>query len=65
MPSLGFSVDHKAPAARRRTPADIRRAAEQRGDGPFVVGMVSLGLFIVAAAAWHDQARLLLRLIGF
>ncbi|MBB4198098.1 hypothetical protein CCR94_20630 [Rhodoblastus sphagnicola] len=59
MPSLGFSVEHKAPI-RRGAPATVRRDhLDARGDGGFVVGMVALGLLILSAAACQDSVRLM------
>lgn len=61
MPSLGFSVERKAPAPRRGA-ASLRRARRRdENDGVFILGMISLGLLLLAAGAYHHQARLLLR----
>lgn len=64
MPSLGFSVEHKAPAP-RRAPSDLRRPRDGQGDGGFVACMIGLGLLLLAAGGWHGQALpALQRLLG-
>jgi hypothetical protein len=59
MPSLGFSVENKTLAPSRRTQAEIRDEGHEDNDGGFVVAMIGLGLILLAAGAYHDQARLL------
>ncbi|MCW2317028.1 hypothetical protein SAMN06265338_104277 [Rhodoblastus acidophilus] len=60
MASLGFSVERKAPAPRRGDARLRRSPRREENDGRFVLGMIALGLSLLAAGAWHDQARLVL-----
>ncbi len=64
MPALGFSIQKEPVGLRRRSPADIRhlheRDKEKSNDAGFVVAMISLGVTMLAVAAYHDEARALL-----
>jgi hypothetical protein len=65
MPSLGFSVEHKAPSPRRAPAPAVLSRPRQTDDGGFVIAMIALGLLLLAAGAWHAQlVSMLERLAG-